>query len=98
MTGDPRSPPIDEKLFAGETIVALEVKEAALAWVPEAMRFRVIAASETEDEQPPVEGDSNAEVEDVGDALGTTEAAAKMRAALPPRTRRTVSHADMCAS
>ena len=35
-----------EKLFAGETIVAPEVKEAALAWVPEAMRFRVLAASE----------------------------------------------------
>jgi ParB family chromosome partitioning protein len=41
-----------EKLFAGETIVAPEVKEAALAWVPEAMRFRAIAASDTEDEQP----------------------------------------------
>ena len=41
-----------EKLFAGETIVAPEVKEAALAWVPEAMRFRAIAASESEDEQP----------------------------------------------
>ena len=37
-----------EKLFAGETIVAPEVKEAALAWVPEAMRFRVLAASEPE--------------------------------------------------
>lgn len=35
-----------EKLFAGETIVAPEVKEAALAWVPEAMRFRVLAAEE----------------------------------------------------
>jgi ParB family chromosome partitioning protein len=52
-----------EKLFAGETIVAPEVKEAALAWVPEAMRFRVIAASETEDDQPPVEGESNDEAE-----------------------------------
>jgi len=41
-----------EKLFAGETIVAPEVKEAALAWVPEAMRFRVLAASEPEDEAP----------------------------------------------
>jgi len=58
-----------EKLFAGETIVAPEVKEAALAWVPEAMRFRVIVASDTEVEQPPVEGDSDAEVEDMGDAL-----------------------------
>ena len=37
-----------EKLFAGETIVAPEVKEAALAWVPEAMRFRELAASDSE--------------------------------------------------
>ena len=44
-----------EKLFAGETIVAPEVKEAALAWVPEAMRFRAIAACDTEDEQAPIE-------------------------------------------
>ena len=44
-----------EKLFAGETIVAPEVKEAALSWVPEAMRFRAIAASETEDEQALIE-------------------------------------------
>ena len=44
-----------EKLFAGETIVAPEVKEAALAWVPEAMRFRELAASEADDEQPAVE-------------------------------------------
>lgn len=28
-----------EKLFAGETIVAPEIKAAALAWVPDAMRF-----------------------------------------------------------
>ena len=41
-----------EKLFAGETIVAPEVKEAALAWVPEAMRFRVLAVSEPDDGAP----------------------------------------------
>jgi len=35
-----------ERLFAGETIVAPEVKEAALAWVPDHMRFRVIATGE----------------------------------------------------
>jgi len=57
-----------EKLFAGETIVAPEVKEAALAWVPEAMRFRVIAASETEDEQSPIEAGVEAEPEGEGDA------------------------------
>lgn len=41
-----------EKLFAGETIVAPEVKEAALAWVPDAMRFRVLAVSEPDDGAP----------------------------------------------
>jgi ParB family chromosome partitioning protein len=41
-----------EKLFAGETIAAPEVKEAALAWVPEAMRFRVLAPSSSAEELP----------------------------------------------
>jgi ParB family chromosome partitioning protein len=59
-----------EKLFAGETIVAPEVKEAALAWVPEAMRFRVISASEAEDEG---EAPEPAESQDV-DAAEPVEA------------------------
>jgi ParB family chromosome partitioning protein len=46
-----------ERLFAGETIVAPEVKEAALAWVPAHMRFRALAQSE-------VGGESEAEPED----------------------------------
>ena len=61
-----------EKLFAGATIVAPEVKEAALAWVPEAMRFRELAASEAEAEdldEPELEPDADefdpAEVQDV---------------------------------
>lgn len=64
-----------EKLFAGETIVAPEVKEAALAWVPEAMRFRAIAASEADYEQAPIEAgaeampEDEAEDDDVGGAL-----------------------------
>ncbi len=53
-----------EKLFAGETIVAPEVKEAALAWVPEAMRFRVLAASDPEDEAP-VEHEPDSDVGDL---------------------------------
>ncbi|MCP5385092.1 MAG: ParB N-terminal domain-containing protein [Altererythrobacter sp.] len=57
-----------EKLFAGETIVAPEVKEAALAWVPEAMRFRVIAASETEDELAPTDAEVAAGPEGEGEA------------------------------
>jgi ParB family transcriptional regulator, chromosome partitioning protein len=57
-----------EKLFAGETIVAPEIKEAALAWVPEAMRFRIIAASDSEDEQAPTDAGAEAEPEDEGEA------------------------------
>ncbi len=53
-----------EKLFAGETIVAPEVKEAALAWVPEAMRFRVLAASEP-DEGAPVEREPDSDAGDL---------------------------------
>lgn len=53
-----------EKLFAGETIVAPEVKEAALAWVPEAMRFRVLAASEP-DEGAPVEHEPDSDADDL---------------------------------
>ncbi|MBC2663440.1 ParB N-terminal domain-containing protein [Novosphingobium flavum] len=53
-----------EKLFAGETIVAPEVKEAALAWVPEAMRFRVLAASEP-DEEAPVEHEPESDAGDL---------------------------------
>lgn len=62
-----------EKLFAGETIVAPEVKEAALAWVPEAMRFRAIAASETGEEQVSTDAGVEAEPEDEGDAPESTE-------------------------
>ncbi len=62
-----------EKLFAGETIVTPEVKEAALAWVPEAMRFRAIAASETEAEEAPIETGAEAEPDDDGDAAEPAE-------------------------
>jgi ParB family chromosome partitioning protein len=41
-----------KKLFAGETIVAPEVKQAALAWVPEAMRFRVLGDTGAGEAQP----------------------------------------------
>ena len=35
-----------EKLFAGEAITEAETKEAALAWVPDAMRFDVASTAE----------------------------------------------------
>ena len=54
-----------EKLFAGETIVAPEVKQAALAWVPEAMRFRVLGESE-EGEAEPEDGEAKPQ-DDVSD-------------------------------
>ena len=62
-----------EKLFAGETIVAPEVRQAALAWVPEAMRFRVITASESEDEQAPTDAGVEAAPEDEGEASDPAE-------------------------
>lgn len=40
------------KLFAGESIVEPEVKEAALAWVPDIMRFRDTAADSVEPADP----------------------------------------------
>ncbi|RZM04963.1 MAG: hypothetical protein EOP67_77450 [Sphingomonas sp.] len=40
-----------QKLFAGEAIVETDVKEAALKWVPTAMRFSdTVVAGESEDE------------------------------------------------
>jgi ParB family chromosome partitioning protein len=60
-------------LFAGETIVAPEVKEAALAWVPVAMRFRAIAASESEDEQVPIEAGGDPAPEGEVDELEASE-------------------------
>ena len=57
-----------EKLFAGETIVAPEVKEAALAWVPEVMRFAGTATVE-------VEADDAHIPEPTGEAVASTEGA-----------------------
>lgn len=55
-----------EKLFAGETIVAPEVKAAALAWVPDAIRFRP-AAEGIADETAESEGTAEPLVEDAGE-------------------------------
>lgn len=55
-----------EKLFAGETIVAPEVKAAALAWVPDAIRFRP-AAEGIADETAESEGGAEPLVEDAGE-------------------------------
>lgn len=55
-----------ERLFAGETIVAPEVKEAALAWVPAHMRFRVLAA-------PDADAESDSALEEEGAMEGPAE-------------------------
>lgn len=66
-----------EKLFAGETIVAPEVKAAALAWVPDAIRFGSTVegvseadAKSAEIAETPVEhaGEQKLDVEDLVDA------------------------------
>ncbi len=41
-----------ERIFSGDFIAEVEVKEAALAWVPEAMRFAPPAVAETEPTTP----------------------------------------------
>lgn len=66
-----------QKLFAGEALVEAEVKEAALAWVPSAMRFNDIDAGANPDGDTGTddEGAEDSEIgEDleslIGDALG----------------------------
>lgn len=51
-----------ERLFAGETIVEPETKEAALRWVPEHMRFNVAAPPSEAAPEPDEEGDAACEV------------------------------------
>ncbi len=58
-----------EKLFAGEAITEAEIKEAALAWVPDAMRFDVSAAGDIEEVE--VEDDDlDGDLGDEGDLDG----------------------------
>ncbi|MBI0477066.1 ParB/RepB/Spo0J family partition protein [Sphingomonas sp. MA1305] len=54
-----------EKLFAGEAIVEAEVKEKALAWVPNAMRFLDGVEPDGFDDRADESGDDDA---DLGDA------------------------------
>ncbi len=70
-----------EKLFAGETIVAPEVKTAAIAWVPDAIRFSAATEAVSDDArdagdavEPPVAepvesaGEEQLDVEDLVEA------------------------------
>jgi hypothetical protein len=44
-----------ERIFAGDFIAEAEVKQAALAWVPEVMRFAAPPAADAAVETPPWE-------------------------------------------
>src|SRR5690606_242792 len=50
-----------ERLFAGELVVDAEVRAAALAWVPDAMRFACVSQklAQTDDGAPPQEDTSD---------------------------------------
>ena len=50
-----------ERIFAGATIAEVEVRERALAWVPDVMRFggQAHAHDELEDTQPQSDAASN---------------------------------------
>ncbi|TVV76963.1 ParB/RepB/Spo0J family partition protein [Sphingomonas solaris] len=60
-----------QKLFAGEAMVEVEVRQAALAWVPTAMRFNDTGSDADDDGDGDVEGAENSEADDgeIGDDL-----------------------------
>ena len=63
-----------ERIFAGDFIAEVEVKEAALAWLPDAMRF---GAVETEGEEvaiPAVEGTEATEITEADEAASVAVA------------------------
>ncbi len=71
-----------ERIFAGDFIGEVEVKERALAWVPDAMRFKPAPAAGPAEETPPWEDDPAEEAiaaSRVGlqDAAGDEEAEAE---------------------
>ena len=61
-----------EKLFAGEAITEAEIKDAALAWVPDAMRFDVARPVVDEGSDDEDDGDRDGEP---GDAIETNDIA-----------------------
>lgn len=52
-----------QKLFAGEAIVEAEVKQAALAWLPAAMRFDDTPLAEADDDLLPLDDELSGELE-----------------------------------
>ena len=67
-----------ERLFAGELVVEAEVRAAALAWVPEAMRFARVAQEpmQANEEAPPKEDTSDGDDTGEGPSPGPLEEAA----------------------
>lgn len=63
-----------ETIFAGKAIIEHEVKEAALAWLPEAMKFSVTAPAGVQGADPEVSGDDEAEIDTVDGAYALPDA------------------------
>jgi ParB family chromosome partitioning protein len=70
-----------ERIFAGDFIGEVEVKESALAWLPEAMRFAPPPAAEPAEETPPWEHDPAEQTLAEPEAGRTLQAAANGEAA-----------------
>lgn len=64
-----------ETIFAGKAIIEQEVKEAALAWLPEAMKFSTAAPGGVQGADPEVSDDGEADIDavDGADALPDAE-------------------------
>ena len=71
-----------ERIFSGDFIGEVQVKEAALAWVPEAMRFAP-APAETAPDEPAADDrpDIEAEEGDVGGGCSCAPAVAEVEEA-----------------
>ncbi|WP_179506845.1 MULTISPECIES: ParB/RepB/Spo0J family partition protein [unclassified Sphingomonas] len=64
-----------ETIFAGKAIIEQEVKDAALAWLPEAMKFSTAAPGGVQGADPEVSDDGEADIDavDGADALPDAE-------------------------
>ena len=63
-----------ETIFAGKAIIEQEVKEAALAWLPEAMKFSMTAPAGVQGADPEVSGDDEAVIDTVDGAYALPDA------------------------
>lgn len=63
-----------ETIFAGKAIIEQEVKEAALAWLPEAMKFSTAAPGGVQGADPEVSDDGEADIDAVDGADAQADA------------------------